>query len=677
MSLQRVTINTHLNTHVPSHNTTCRMANDAKSAGPNKPMTRSAAAAKTGSVPSKTAEKEAPENSKQRIVTDYIEPPQRRLGPHKNAVNEPLDSKRLAGPVDFQLQKLVGLLIASTEHHPKFSSDVLSEVTQLTTQFMSHFVSSLHKLTEVQRHHKPGLADLEMCLAAQDVSPTELHTEYLRTKQLDTPTKAYARQISDDLSTLLREFNADNYTLDKDDPSLVFHANEQHEIAALVPRQATRRAYIPEYLPELPPDFTFTSTGHYVDTITDLKEIKLQLAEQSRLNEASLYKLIDDDERRWRQSLEHDLDMLSSEESAVEEIMSPAAKTPADNEMSEVWSDSAVAAEKPRPDKVDEDELETDQVGEKESNGVVENTEVPDAALPSALIGKAFDFVAYARKTCLAKERHAREMDRRRKLRQANVFMKAEKVFSPYALAPPTKSDTAFFENVLENAFKQVIKATRNAETKKRERLSRLREAKEKREAEQEEENGAFEFGFAFNPSANLSEDSDEEIHETSKEFDFGDNDAAKTENSRPAEATNEHDVEMVDVGEQSSVNENTGETPHAGQVSGKAPLKTVADAEMTNADDFGDISDGNSEMENELEEHFGIEDTEAGSFFSQLGESGVSHDSGAGVSNIDKISGDGHSHLENEHIKNATRVSWGDLGSEEESEEDELEDVE
>lgn len=625
-------------------------------------------------VPAQTPAKSSPSSniSTPMVKDDYIPPPQRRLGPHENALNLPFSSVESTDPVTFQLRKIVGLLVATSKHAPGFSGEFLDEATQLAAQFMSRVVSALHKLTEVQRHLRPGLADLEMCLLDHGIAPTDLHSEYLRTKSATAATRKALDRVARDLDVLLREYNANNYTLDKDDASLVFHANEQHEIAGLVPRQATRRDYIPSYLPDLPPDFTFTLTGHYMPTTTDLKQIKLRLAEETRLNEASLYRLIDDDERRWRQALERDLSEIAGsedEESADDEIMSPAAdKTVTDIETPD-----------PGEAKVSGEKHPLLELGKDLGHGLGQESgkepeKKPAQELTTGDPGKRFDFVEYARKRRAARERYGVEMEKRRTARHADVFMRAEAIFSPYATKPPLETDREFFSGVLNESFKRAIKATRAAEKKKQRRLARIAEERKKREAEQAEQNGAFEFGFAFNPAANIlddSDDSDDDIgpaaghtRGTSPEFEFDFGDAGEPETPQAKGDDMDEDTAMEDV---------ESEHPLLAQVSGKAPLKAPIELRelVDRLDQERGQEQGHSDIEDELEQHFGLEDEDD------------DEDEGEELENVtslgtDQVPGstDGSHQEISQQNQPTTHVLWGDLGSEE-SEEDELEDIE
>lgn len=467
-----------------------------------------------------------------RITSDWIAPSKRRLGSHLNEVNPPVSQVPTLDPVNFEFRKIVGLLVTSLKNSPKYSQDFVDELADLTSQYLHVLVTSLHKFTEAQRHLKPGVSDLQMCLSTQSITPNDLYTEYERTLDIPNNFKKHAATIEKQVEVLLRDYYADNYNLEKDDPSLVFHANEQYEIAALVPRQSQRPAYIPAYLPDLPPDYTYQNTGSYMETVKELKQIKLRLVEESRLNEKSLYKLIEDVDRTFSQELEEGLALLGSSEteSDEEDIMSDVEERATDIESPLVDT----GKELPEPedkieDVADETKVEAPiEVPAVEPTSELEPWQDPDfpeevkEPVPVKNM-KKFDFVDYARKRRLAKEREAKQIAVQRRKRERNVFMQAERVYSCFARAPPTPLDTKYFGDILNDGFKKVIRATRTAEAQKREKLTKLLQERAKREQEQEQTNGSFEFGFAFNPTSQFLDDSDDDADMAPAELDFGD----------------------------------------------------------------------------------------------------------------------------------------------------------
>ena len=78
--------------------------------------------------------------------------------------------------------------------------------------------------------------------------------------------------------------------------------------------------YIPSYLPDLPPDYTYQSTPEYNKPLTDLKELRIRLVQESRMTEDSLYKLIENDEIEWRKKFEDELKEMKDESNDMEDV---------------------------------------------------------------------------------------------------------------------------------------------------------------------------------------------------------------------------------------------------------------------------------------------------------------------------------------------------------------------
>lgn len=423
-------------------------------------------------------------------ASDYIPPTERRLDSSYAAINTPANSLDGAGPMDLALQKCAAFIIMSSKHSPAFSVDFIQNLADLAAQHFARVATSLHKYTETQRHLQPGYADLELCFQLTNLHPGDLYGEYLRTQRSSQRHRSELDATHEKIDTLTREFYSDNYILDHSDPSLIFHANEQYEIANLVPQEVRKKSYIPSYLPDLPPDYTYKATGSYLKTLTDLKQIKLKLVEELRLNERSLYALIEDEGSNKIKEFENDLAALDSDpESEQEDIMSSAGDK------------SGPEPETPAEAPIVVDEEEQEETSKKDPT---------------------FDFVEYARKRSAAKKRELEIIKRRREKRQKNIFMKAETVFSPYAERPPTEEDNEFFKSIVEQGFKKVVKATRIAEQKKKDTLKKMIAEKNAREQSNTEGGTSIEFGFSFNPASNLLDESDLDDAEL-ENLDFGD----------------------------------------------------------------------------------------------------------------------------------------------------------
>lgn len=486
------------------------MAESSETQEPTNVAHRTRNAGRRDSISKDSQEKKKAEKERARIIkdslkSDYVEPEKRHLGHLKHLTAAHGDRTACMEPMDFHLRKFAGLIVTTHKARPQFSEEFIDELGILASEHLHRLIGQLHKYTEVQRHRRPGIYDLDLCFQNINLSPGDLYLEYERSQALSEATKMHKAVLDGQASQLLSDFYAEEFNLDKDDPSAVFHANDQHEVASLIPRELQRPSYIPEYFPTLPPDYTYQNTGNYMRTITELKQIKLKLVEELRLNERSLYKLIDRDVTE-----EAPLSDVDSEDEEIMSVSGEGQTTDAESPQ------EATTAREETKEKPGQDE----QARDPQENQIEEVREEPEKP-KSPANPKRFDFVDYAIRRKAAKERAAKKLAAHRKKREDDILMQREKKFSPYATAFPTSKDHKFYELFLQKSLKRVVKATREAHEKKRAKIAELLEEKARQEKEQEKNSGSFEFGFAFNPNANVLDESEED--DEVGELDFGD----------------------------------------------------------------------------------------------------------------------------------------------------------
>lgn len=543
------------------HNTI--MAESPEPTEPTNVAHRTRNAGRRDSIEKEAQEKKKFDKERARIIkeslkSDYVEPDKRHLGHLLHLTAPHGDKTACIEPMDFQLRKFAGLIVTTHKAKPQFSEEFIDELGNLASEYLHKLIGLLHKYTEVQRHKRPGVHDLDICFHNNCISPGSLYLEYERSRVLPEATKLHKNTLDRQANQLLDDFYAEEFHLDKNDPSAVFHANDQHEVASLIPRQLLRPSYIPDYFPTLPPDYTYQNTGNYMKTITELKQIKLKLVEELRLNEGSLYKLID------REMPEEAV--LSELDSDDEDIMSVSGEGHATDVESpqEANAEASETKEKPKED---------------------ESQPAPEEPKPSSNT-KRFDFVDYAMRRKAAKERAAKKLAAHRKKREDDILLKREKKYSPYATALPTAEDNAFYELFLQKSLKRVVQATKEAHEKKRAKIAELLEERARQEKEQEKNAGSFEFGFAFNPNANVLDESEEE--DDVGELDFGD-DFKLVEN-------------RTDV---AGKRPSSGSDQTAQPTSEAAEQKGEGDFDMKDADD--DVGDLENELDNALNENLNL----------------------------------------------------------------------
>lgn len=525
----------------------------------------------------------------------YVPPLLRKLSPETILLlNKPVSSASVASPVDFQLAKIVGLMLA--DQNLAYSQEFLSEITDLSIIYFHDIIDSLRKFTELQRRRKPSIGDTRLLLRTKGLPPLHLYEQYIKSKQFGK--RKQLEVINKQTDHILQELDTSNYQLDKEDPSLPFFANEHYEITQLVPKSSEKPIYIPEEFPDLPPDYTYENTGEYMELIDDLKEIRLKLVEESRMTDSSLYNLIENDDRIWKKNFELELakeniDILESDE---ESIISANGQ---DKNATDVETPVNVIDEKV-PDTGDETAPVLIEAS-TEKPEVVEVTKAPKGD------GKAFDFVEYAKKRKAIIERRQQAIEKKRKLRQENIFMMAEKKYSPYATAVATEEDDKFFRDTVSQEFKTLIKAVRVAEDKKQRQIARILERKSKQA--EKDKGDQIEFGFSFNANANIDDSESEEedvanlqfIGEPKKtlvedEKVLADDEKAQADNNQlDADKTQEdkkvHFEEPEHVEVEEPKEEPVPEQVNAEELAG-ALMGEMEELDELDSDDFADLED-------------------------------------------------------------------------------------
>ncbi|CAH2354260.1 hypothetical protein CLIB1423_15S02168 [[Candida] railenensis] len=459
------------------------------------------------------------------IANPYIPPQDRRLSPETvSLLNKPHLSINTTSPVDLFLFKVIAMILKSKDF--EFSEEFIWRLKDLTSIYFFDLSKQLHQFTEMQRKSKPSKSDIDLLLKMRRIKPSHLFEEYEKSRGF-----TYMKDIK-----TLDKLTNDSINPEKeveytnDDPSLLFFTNEHYEITELVPKKSGKPKYVPHFLPDLPPDYTYQKTPIFMDRLTDLKELRLKMVEESRLTEKSLYKLIDDDEIKWKDKFEKELDDLDEERSDGEDS---------------VMSD--------RPEK--HTDVESVDLNEEKGNAA-EKEDDSSKPILSAESQKKFDIVAYAQKRLKLREEKEKKVFATEKLRESNIYLQAETYFSPYATHSKTPEISAIYENIVDESFKKVILSVRTAEKNKKRKIEFLIKEREAKEKEREKARENVEFGFSFGEGRrdDRLEDSDEDDDDKSDggfgtgdfpEFDFPVSQPPQTEpvatsDQSQAEATEE-----------------------------------------------------------------------------------------------------------------------------------------
>ncbi|EMG49420.1 hypothetical protein G210_5833 [Candida maltosa Xu316] len=361
--------------------------------------------------------------------------------------------------MDIILQQTIGAIVESKGCG--YSQQFLDQLTELTLQFIHDLSTDLASYTRIQRRHQPSLSDTKLLLKLNNIHPSDLIDEIESSKKFP-----YRKELAETLKKSKDRKEEEEPLKDESRPFF-----EKSAITELVPRMNVKPNYIPSYLPDLPPDYTYQSTPEYMETLSDLKQLRVKLVEESRMTEQSLYKLIENDEVEWKQKFEEELEKLPQS--------LPSPKSP-------------------------EPKQEIEQPKQ----------EIEQPAVPST--DSKFDIVEYAQKRKKMLERREEKKRNKYKAREDNVFMQAETYYSPYATKTATPEVNQYFKDIISNGFKEVIASVRMAEKVKKEKIKQLEEEQARREQESQQHQNEIAFSF---PTLNqLHSDSESESEDEVKQ---------------------------------------------------------------------------------------------------------------------------------------------------------------
>lgn len=389
--------------------------------------------------------------------------------------------------MDLILEKTIGSILESKNY--SYSKEFLDQLTELSLQFIQDLAADLSTYTRIQRRHQPSLSDIKLLLKIKHIRNDDLIKEI--DKSANFP---YSQELEKFLQLQSKQSVEQQ---EDDDQARAFF--EQSSIMQLLPKlNNAKPKYIPSYLPDLPPDYTYQSTPEYNEPLTDLKELRVKLVQESRMTEDSLYKLIENDEIEWRKKFEDELKTMEDEVEGAKPIVAQDEeddknKHPENELKKEIPSEESNKNQKP-------------EVMNGESKEVAKQLELKDATTQSEFKEDSkFDIVAYAQKRKQLAIKKKKKLEDHYKARENDIYMKAELYYSPYATKKPTADVNKYFQDIISDGFKEVIVSVRKAEIAKQAKIKQMREEQERREKELQQKN---EITFNF-PALNHSDSDD------------------------------------------------------------------------------------------------------------------------------------------------------------------------
>lgn len=186
------------------------------------------------------------------------------------------------------MQESISSKFGNNKDDLQIRKNVLSTMSEWSELFLQSLTHRLQRLMEIQRRRQPDRNDIRLLEREGLFDKSGIHDMYdLSTswsKSMENKEK-YQRMVNkaDIASTAYNgtdegSFNAINYDV---------QAEEQWWIDQIVHRKK-RKAYIPEWMPPLPPDYTFKSTPKYNETVKDPVILRQKIVNEGRLGEKAL-----------------------------------------------------------------------------------------------------------------------------------------------------------------------------------------------------------------------------------------------------------------------------------------------------------------------------------------------------------------------------------------------------
>ncbi|TID30478.1 hypothetical protein CANINC_000989 [Pichia inconspicua] len=176
----------------------------------------------------------------------------------------------------------------------KFPDDDMVNVERSAISLMTRFVNlhflnlskRLQRLMEIQRRRLPNRDDLALLHREGIFDKSGIHDMYDLSKSwLDHGNQKKAQLLSSKAESALKSFNAPG-PIDS-----VFLQNDEWWVDNIVERKK-RKYYIPEWMPSLPPDYTYKATPKFNDRITDPIVLRDKLVNEGRIAELALDHII-------------------------------------------------------------------------------------------------------------------------------------------------------------------------------------------------------------------------------------------------------------------------------------------------------------------------------------------------------------------------------------------------
>lgn len=196
------------------------------------------------------------------------------------------------------------------------SEDTLALMNEWAEQFLHLITKRLVRLMEIQRRRLPNRDDLKLLLREGYIDNEGLNQMYILSQQYFKTENNKINEVDKKAQLALSAFSGTDDGIFNNnaanDDNLV--TEEPWWIDQLIHRKK-RKSYIPEWMPPLPPDYTYKSTPKFSQRITNPVLLREKLVQEGRLGEKALdHIIINKDDNTLASPLLEDESVTSSED---------------------------------------------------------------------------------------------------------------------------------------------------------------------------------------------------------------------------------------------------------------------------------------------------------------------------------------------------------------------------
>lgn len=166
----------------------------------------------------------------------------------------------------------------------RINKSTIDEFSILTDSFMDNFVQRLKRLSEIQRRRSPNISDIELLLNEGIVDLVGLNESFndcklLQELSLKNPKRATNLSQIEFLGKKL-----ESETPIETQPDLGWYDR--------ITKRKLTREYIPKWMPQLPPEYTWKSTPRFTERVRDPRILRERLVVEGRLGEKALEHIV-------------------------------------------------------------------------------------------------------------------------------------------------------------------------------------------------------------------------------------------------------------------------------------------------------------------------------------------------------------------------------------------------